>query len=114
MNDTFGGFAQNSVFIWPQNTSEAYKGFRKGRWWHLEQADMDRIRHTEGIDVVTCLQTRWGTTAVYQDKKSEEAIVKGLYPAYNDIEQQRVKYGRFINDIDVLEKRKVCFLGKSQ
>lgn len=112
MNDTFGGFAQNSVFIWPQNTSEAYKGFRKGRWWHLEQADMDRIRHTEGIDVVTCLQTRWGTTAVYQDKKSEGVIVKGLYPAYNDIEQQRVKYGRFINDIDILEKRKVCFLGK--
>lgn len=112
MNDTFGGFAQNSVFIWPQRTGEAYKGFRKGRWWHLEQADMERIRQIEGIDIVTCLQNRWGTTAVYQDKKSEEAIVKGLYPAYNAIEQQQVKYGRFINDIDVLEKRKVCFLGK--
>lgn len=111
MNETFGGFAQNSAFIWPQKTGEAYKGFRKGRWWHLEQADMERIQHLKGIDIVTCLQNRWGT-AVYQDKKSEDAIVKGLYPQYNDIEVQRIKYGRFINNIDILEKRKVCFIGK--
>lgn len=112
MNETFGGFAQNSAFIWPQKTGEAYKGFRKGRWWHLEQADMERIQHLKGIDIVTCLQNRWGVTAVYQDKKSEDAIVKGLYPEYNDIEVQRIKYGRFINNIDILEKRKVCFIGK--
>lgn len=112
MCTTFEGFAQNSAFVWPQRTGEAYKGFRKGRWWNLEQTDMVRVRQIEGVDIVTCVQNRWGVTAVYQDKKSEGAIVKGLYPEYNSIEDQKVKYGRFINDIDILEKRKVCFIGK--
>lgn len=112
MSSTFDGFAQNSAFVWPQKTSEAYKGFRKGRWWSLDQSDMARIRQIEGIDIVTCVQNRWGASAVYQDKKSDGAIVKGLYPEYTQIEEQRVKYGRFINDIDILEQRKVCFLGK--
>ncbi|WP_297329330.1 ABC transporter permease [uncultured Bacteroides sp.] len=112
MSTTFEGFAQNSAFVWPQRTGEAYKGFRKGRWWNLEQTDMVRVRQIEGVDIVTCVQNRWGVTAVYQDKKSEGAIVKGLYPEYNSIEDQKVKYGRFINDIDILEKRKVCFIGK--
>ena len=112
MSSTFEGFAQNSAFIFPQKTGEAYKGFRKGRSWNLEQADMERIRKIEGIDIVTCTQNQWGITAVYQDKKSEGAIIKGLYPEYARIEDQKVKYGRFLNDIDVMEKRKVCFIGK--
>lgn len=111
MSSTFDGFAQNSAFVWPQKTGEAYKGFRKGRWWNLNQSDMERIRRIEGIEVVTCLESRWGATAIYQDKKSN-AIVKGAYPEYTKIEEQRVKHGRFINDIDILEKRKVCYLGK--
>lgn len=111
MSSTFEGFAQNSAFIWPQKTSEAYKGFRKGRSWNLVQSDMERIRQIKGVNIVTCAQNRWGATAVYQDKKST-AIVKGLYPEYTQIEEQKVKYGRFLNDIDILESRKVCFLGK--
>ena len=112
MSSNFDGFAQNSAFVWPQRTGEAYKGFRKGRWWNLEQTDIQRVRRIEGVDIVTCLQNRWGATAVYQDKKSESVVIKGLYPEYDFIEKQKVKYGRFINDIDILEKRKVCFIGK--
>jgi putative ABC transport system permease protein len=112
MSSTFEGFAQNSAFVWPQKTGEAYKGFRKGRWWSLDQSDIERVRKVEGVGVVTSQQSRWGETIVYQDKKSSDAVVKGLYPDYTYIEEQKVKYGRFINDIDILEKRKVCFIGK--
>lgn len=112
MSNNFMGFAQNSAFLWPQKTGEAYKGFRKGRAWHLEAIDIERVKRIEGIDVSTCLQTRWGSKVYYQDKKSEGAIVKGYYPEYDKIESQCVRYGRFINEIDVRERRKVCFLGK--
>ena len=30
------GFATNSTFMIPSNTTEAYKGYQKGRSWHLE------------------------------------------------------------------------------
>lgn len=112
MSANFDGFAQNSAFIWPQQTGEAYKGFRKGRWWHLEQVDMERVRRVEGVDIVTSTASFWGKTAYYQEQKSENVIVKGFYPDYQRIELSRVRYGRFINNIDVREKRKVCFLGK--
>lgn len=38
--------------------------------------------------------------------------MKGLYPDYAKIENQDMAYGRFINDVDVREGRKVCVIGK--
>lgn len=45
MKSQFEGFATNSGFIAAQKTSEAYKGFRKGRWWDLEMEDVERVQH---------------------------------------------------------------------
>ncbi|KAA6337881.1 Macrolide export ATP-binding/permease protein [termite gut metagenome] len=112
MKANFEGFATNSCFIWPQQTGEAYKGFQKGRWWSLEHNDVERLRQgVPEIDVLSPTVNHWGATAVY-DEKSSSCIVKGLYPNYNEIEAQQMIYGRFINDVDILEARKVCSIGK--
>ncbi|NDV83127.1 ABC transporter permease [Bacteroides sp. 51] len=112
MTSNFEGFASNSCFVWPQRTSKAYKGFRKGRWWRLEIDDVERIRrNVPGVDVITPTTNYWGRTAVLDDRKSS-CIIKGLYPDYNEIESQRMGMGRFINDIDILDARKVCVIGK--
>lgn len=112
MQKNFEGFATNSGFIWPQKTGEAYKGFRKGRWWSLNNDDVERVRkNVEGMAVVTPTVNRWGSTAIYGDKKYS-VIAKGLYPEYDQIETQQMSYGRFINDVDVSEARKVCVIGK--
>src|SRR3712207_8870348 len=44
MKKNFEGFATNSGFLAARRTGEAYKGFRKGRWWELETADIERLR----------------------------------------------------------------------
>ncbi|WP_071147293.1 ABC transporter permease [Bacteroides ihuae] len=112
MKANFEGFATNSCFVWPQKTGEAYKGFRKGRNWSLENQDIGRLRRAvSDIDVITPTINKWGAIALYGDKKSS-CIVKGLYPDYDKIETQEMRYGRFINDIDILEQRKVCSIGK--
>jgi putative ABC transport system permease protein len=112
MSSNFEGFASNSCFVWPQRTGKAYKGFRKGRTWNLEIDDVERLRHNvPGIDVITPTVNYWGKTATLEDKKST-CIVKGLYPNYDAIEKQRINKGRFINDIDILEARKVCVIGR--
>ena len=111
MQSQFEGFATNSGFIWPQRTGEAYKGFRKGRWWSMDLDDVERVRNgVEEIDVITPTLSQWNKNAVYQDKKTT-TIIKGLYPEYNHIEQQELVKGRFINDVDVKEGRKVCVIG---
>ena len=108
----FEGFATNSGFTFAQKTSEPYKGFRKGRWWDLQTTDIDRLKQKiSDIDVITPSVASWNASAVYEDK-SFTGIVKGLYPNYSSIEDQDIKYGRFINDIDIKESRKVCVIGK--
>lgn len=44
MSSNFEGFATNSGFTESNQTSKAYKGFRKGRYWTLELKDVERIR----------------------------------------------------------------------
>lgn len=112
MQAQFDGFATNSGFVASQKTSEAYKGFRKGRWWDLENDDVERIRNqVQGLEVVTPSTARWGSTAIYEDKKYE-CSVKGLYPEYEKIEASKIAFGRFLNEVDVREARKVCVIGK--
>ena len=107
----FEGFATNSGFIFAQPTGEAYKGFRKGRSWDLEMADVERIGKLDKIDIATPSVAKWGKTAIYEGNKYD-CSVKGLYPDYEQIEHQEMAYGRFINDVDIREARKVCVIGK--
>lgn len=112
MRKNFEGFATNSGFLVAEKTGEPYKGFRKGRWWNLEMSDIERLRErVKDIDIITPSVGRWGSTAVYQDKKFS-CNVKGAYPDYEKIEAQDMTYGRFINDVDIKEARKVCVIGK--
>ncbi len=112
MKKNFEGFATNSGFLAAQKTGEAYKGFRKGRWWNLEATDIERLRsQVKEIEVITPSTARWGSKAVYEEKKYD-CSVKGLYPDYLHIESLNMAYGRFINDVDIKEARKVCVVGK--
>lgn len=111
MKRQFEGFAQNSAFVVDQPTSEAYKGFRKGRWWSIELQDVERVRSVEGVQLVTPTFALWGRNAIYGEHKYNCAV-KGLYPDYEYIEHQPMKYGRFINEVDIREARKVCVIGK--
>ncbi len=110
MKKNFEGFATNSGFLAAQKTGEAYKGFRKGRWWNLEAIDIERLRsQVKDVEVITPSIARWGSKAVYEDKKYD-CSVKGLYPEYLHIESQEMAYGRFINEVDIQEARKVCVI----
>ena len=88
MSANFKGFATNSVFFGSNKTSEAYKGFRKGRYWDMEFNDVERIRQAvPEVEVITPNISRWGSTAIFGDKKSSCAV-RGLQPDYEKIEAQ--------------------------
>jgi ABC-type antimicrobial peptide transport system, permease component len=112
MQSNFDGFATNSAFFIAEQTGEPYKGFRKGRWWSLDYDDVRRIKRTvPEVEVITPVISRWGQTAVYNEKKSN-CQVKGLEPEYAFIEKPLISFGRYLNEVDVRESRKVCVLGK--
>ncbi len=112
MSRNFAGFATNSCFIISQQTSEPYKGFRKGRRWDLENHDVEvlKTRIHEIEDISPCL-FKWGSAVVRGDKKGT-FTARGTRPDYDKIEKQTMMYGRFINDVDMSEQRKICTIGK--
>jgi putative ABC transport system permease protein len=63
------------------------------------------------LDEVQPLISEWGRIATVGDKKST-ATVKGLLAGYQNVEQPRMFYGRYLNDMDISQNRKVCVIGK--
>lgn len=111
MSRNFAGFATNSCFIVSQETTEPYKGFRKGRRWDLENRDVEILKNNiPQIEYITPNLFRWGATVVRGDQKGT-FVARGSYPSYDKIEKQTMMYGRFINDVDISEQRKVCTIG---
>ena len=108
----FDGFATNSAMIWAQSTTKPYNGLRKGRWWSMNYDDVVRLKQqVPELDEVQPLISEWGRIATVGDKKST-ATVKGLLAGYQNVEQPRMFYGRYLNDMDISQNRKVCVIGK--
>lgn len=108
----FQGFATNSGFMATNKTSKAYKGFQQGRWWNMENQDVERIRNSvPGIDVVTATIAQWGVNIV-REEYTLSGTLKGLYPEYDKIEEPIIRMGRSLNETDIRDRRKVCVIGK--
>ena len=115
LNKNFNGFAQNTVMIWAQQTTKAYKGFRKGRWWAMDYKDIERLhQRVPELDVVApILFAPWGkSNTAYYGEQSTTPRVQGVTPEYAEVISPKMYYGRFINEMDMRENRKVCVLGK--
>lgn len=112
LNNNFDGFATNSALIWAQPTTMPYAGFRKGRTWCMSYKDVERLQQqVHELDVVTPMVSRWGQVAVYGDKKFS-CTLKGLTPDYSEVEKPKLRFGRYINDMDMQQRRPVCVIGK--
>lgn len=112
LSNNFQGFATNSALVFAQPTTKPYDGFRKGRQWNMVYQDVERLRaQVPELDVVTPMVSQWQRIVTAGDKKTT-AGVKGLQPAYAKVEEPQIRYGRYINDMDMAQRRKVCVLGK--
>ena len=112
LQENFEGFASNAAILVSSNTSVPYKGFQEGRYWSLEYRDMERLKILiPELDVVTPMISQWGQNAVY-NSLSVNANVTGVNADYVSIEAPVLKYGRYLNEVDVERGRKVCVIGK--
>ncbi len=108
----FEGFAQNTVVMGAQQTSKPYKGFKKGRYWRMEYKDVERLKQKiPELNAVAPILMSRGATAYYSDQKTTPNI-QGTVPEMINIVTPKMYYGRYINDMDIKECRKVCVIGK--
>jgi putative ABC transport system permease protein len=111
----FGDFATNSVFIWTQRTTVEYKGFPKGRFFNYDNDDIIAIQ--KNIKNIRYLAPRLraggfgGGDHVIRGINSGAFQINGDFPDFNNIDPVNIDEGRFINDIDIEQKRKIVVIG---
>ena len=112
---SFGGAATNSVFMWTQSTSMPYKGFKKGRRFNMDLSDVKAIEDNLGsIDIVAPRCQAGGYRGANNVTHGVNVGAFGVYgdvPDYIKIDPVDLIEGRFINERDLEEKRKVCVIG---
>ena len=110
----FGGMATNSFFLWTQPTTKPYKGLKSGRTFVYDNADVEALRKLPEMDIV-CPQNqlagvRQGNNVV-RGLKTGTFSVMGQYPELTKIMKKDISRGRFLNQKDIDDKRKICVVG---
>jgi putative ABC transport system permease protein len=113
--DGVRAFATNSAFFWTERTSVPYAGFQRGRRWEYDNTDIQYIR--DNVKEVEYLSPRlfgWqqGGNNTIRGERTGAFNVYGDYPDYFKIDRWTPIKGRLINEIDILQERKVCNIGE--
>ena len=105
-----GNMAMNSFQIWPGQTSIPYQGMKEGRNIKLTEKELELTRQmTDHVTHASAILQQGGVSLSYkQDHLSLQ--LTGVMPNYPETNGLQLKKGRFINQLDMKQKRKVIVL----
>lgn len=110
----FAGTATNSFYMWAQQTTKAYKGMKPGRNYNFTNADAAALMQMSDLAVVSPLNQLGGhdeASNVIRGLKTASCQIKASYPNISKITEIKISQGRFLNDLDIKDKRKICVIG---
>ncbi len=106
------GLGENIAIIWGGMTSQPWQGLPRGRWVRFTEEDVAMMKSTIGSIVrISPEFTGWSVKL-----KTKSAIkntrISGVWPEFGEMRNViPAAGGRFINALDMAEKRRVIFLG---
>ena len=109
-------FITNSMVVMPGYTSKAYKGLKEGREITLNDRDLAITgdNNAQHVDHVGGVLSQYGVTVAYGENYVATQNFVGIYPTHVNINKTEMLAGRFINEPDLRERRKVVVLSRSQ
>lgn len=105
MND-----AVNAMWIWTGETTIPYEGMKSGRPIQFQNEDQEIVQKVSGVGVSSG-RYFLGNTRYSYNKESGEYTTITCQPELKEVENLVLHEGRFINNIDILQNRKVIVLG---
>ena len=109
-----GRFLSSSMVVFGGWTSKPYQGLKEGREIRLHERDIQITSHEFG-EHVDEVGAQYETTAnVSHGQQYLSTTVSGVYPNHPKIDKVEILHGRFINNIDLRERRKVIVLSNKQ
>jgi len=106
------GLGNGCCIVYGGQTSKPYKGLGKGRMIRLHDEDIELLQsRVSGIDLISPENEQYRNNMAYGRKSLTERVI-GIFPSF---EEMRTYYpqrnSRFINTLDLKNKRRVVFLG---
>lgn len=109
----FESNAKNAMWIWGGKTSMDHQGLKKDRKIQFTNRDYEIIRdQIAGIDNISPQFNIWGGTSVSYKNEFGNFNVQCVLPEHQPIEGSKLIEGRYLNDIDIKQRRKVVVLGE--
>ena len=107
-------FLSSSMVVFGGETSMAYQGLKEGRWIRLKERDID-ITDQEFKQVIDEVGAQYRTAGMVSNGQQYlSGQIAGVYPNHIKIDKVEMMQGRFINEIDIKEKRKVLVISNKQ
>ncbi len=113
----FGDIATNTMFMWSRTTTKEYNGLPKGRAYTFKVEDVAAIR--EAIPDLRFISPRNQLGNFREGHNVIRGIKTGAFNVYGDYpdiikqDPMTLTAGRFLNQNDILEKRKVAIIGNA-
>lgn len=110
-----GNFAFDAVHVFGGRTTKPWEGIKEGRLIRLDDRDLDMSRRHFPNQITSAIPTvnQNGVVASFGAHYISSASMVGVYPEYAVSQAVEMQEGRFINIMDMTEKRKVCVMGSN-
>lgn len=111
-NEQMASLAMNSIKVGAGWTSKPYDGLKQGRRIQLNNGDLEITRDMEKhVEYAGGIIRQSSVVISYGDEYVNETL-EGVHPNYLNIERPKIVSGRFINQLDIQEKRKVAVINE--
>lgn len=105
--------ASNAIWLQGDVTSMPYKGMQAGRRIRLKNEDYEYIKkNIEGVEYITVAQDVQNVKSINYKNEKGNYLVRSCQPDHAKLEKCNIISGRFLNDMDIKEARKVAVIGK--
>lgn len=112
MKRNFAGLSTNLGGVFPNRRTMPYKGFNKGSGWNMTSRDVELIRQLAPAIEYSSEINNKSVSASY-GSNSKSSSIAGVDGDYGKINLPVISDGRFLNETDVSQQRKVAVIGKN-
>ena len=107
-------FLSSSMVVYGGQTSKPYQGLKEGRDIRLQERDINTTA-TAFQGIIDEVGAQYITSATINlGEQYIATTIAGVYPNHNKINKVEMLKGRYINIMDIMQKRKIIILGKKQ
>ena len=110
----FRGTAQNTITFWGGQTSKPWQGLPADRNIQLDMRDVENLRYAvPGLQHVVGEYRVWrGESQLNRGKAYGNFSINGIVPDNQELDRQVIIKGRFINELDQEQTRKVIVIAE--